>query len=470
MPLTCLKFAPATQVNAGTGTLDQLSVLARFSSFRSVASSRAGWHGLAIAVVSAALVGGSLSRPLAEQTAAQSEQPDTVEPAQLALPATDAAQPAAEAARTDGAVTQGADQVRATVTFDPHLSVPQWVRAVRDLPLWSSADAAATSSGSIPAGTSYVKPLGPFGDTRLEVYYPGDDEHPAAQAWVDTAAVEPSGVPPWIAPPDVSSSASTLSALSAMPAPPRRTGEAPAPDTTAIHIAIIDDDSGQLIYGEQPDSQVPQASTTKIATTIVALERAPDPNRRINVTVSASAMVARDGSSTMGIEPGRTVSLDTLLHGMMLPSGNDAAEQVAIALGGSREQYVEWMNQEVTALGLKNTHFVNPSGMDAAGHYSTAYDMAMLARYAMHNATFRDLASAMTYSGDGFQMSNLNRLLGVYPGADGVKIGFTDAAQKTFVASAVRDGHRVYVSLMHSEDLPGDSTALFNWVWNNFTW
>jgi D-alanyl-D-alanine carboxypeptidase len=76
----------------------------------------------------------------------------------------------------------------------------------------------------------------------------------------------------------------------------------------------------------------------------------------------------------------------------------------------------------------------------------------------------------MTYSGDGFKMANLNRLLGVYPGADGVKIGFTDAAQKTFVASAVHNGRRVFVSLMRSEDLPGDSSALFNWVWDNYTW
>jgi len=96
--------------------------------------------------------------------------------------------------------------------------------------------------------------------------------------------------------------------------------------------------------------------------------------------------------------------------------------------------------------------------------------MAMLARYAMRNATFRELAASTTYSGDGFQMSNLNRLLGNYPGADGVKIGYTDAAQKTIVASAMRDGHRVYVSLMHSEDLPGDSAALFDWVWNSFSW
>jgi len=159
-----------------------------------------------------------------------------------------------------------------------------------------------------------------------------------------------------------------------------------------------------------------------------------------------------------------------LLHGMMLPSGNDAAEQVAVALADSREQYVEWMNQEASALGLKDTHFVNPSGMDAAGHYSSAYDMAMLARYAMRNAAFRDLAATSRYTGDGFPMQNLNRLLDQYPGADGVKIGYTDAALKTIVASATHDGHRIYVSLMRSQDLVGDSTKLFDWVWSTFAW
>jgi D-alanyl-D-alanine carboxypeptidase len=298
------------------------------------------------------------------------------------------------------------------------------------------------------------------------VYFPGDDVHPAAQAWVDTDNVEPSGVPAWVAP------ATALGALASpsTPTAPRRTGTAAAPDTSAVHIAIVDDASGQLMYGEDPNTEVPQASTTKIATTIVALERSPDLSKRIKVTVSASAMVARDGSSTMGIEPGRSVSLDTLLHGMMLPSGNDAAEQVAVALADSREQFVDWMNLEAAALGLKDTHFVNPSGMDAAGHYSSAYDMAMLARYAMRNATFRDLAGTSRYTGDGFPMQNLNRLLGLYPGVDGVKIGFTDAAQKTIVASATRDGHHVYISLMHSHDLVGDCTALFDWVWENFSW
>jgi hypothetical protein len=362
--------------------------------------------------------------------------------------------------------TQGADQTLGALpnaTFNPRLGLPQWLRTLQPTTLWSSGNTDATSVASFAAADTFFKPLGQFGDTRVQVYFPGDDKQPAVQGWVDISAVAPNtGVPPWIAPNDA--------AWIGRPAAPARTGDAPAPETTAVHIAIIDDDSGQLIYSEEPNTEVPQASTTKIATTIVALEREPNLDRKIKVTISASAMVARDGSSTMGIEPGRSVTLDTLLHGMMLPSGNDAAEQVAVSLADSREQYVDWMNQEAAALGLKDTHFVNPSGMDAAGHYSSAYDMAMLARYAMHNATFRSLAGATQFTGDGFSMSNLNRLLGAYPGADGVKIGFTDAALKTIVASATHDGHRVYVSLMRSNDLPGDSAALFNWVWKNYTW
>jgi D-alanyl-D-alanine carboxypeptidase len=252
---------------------------------------------------------------------------------------------------------------------------------------------------------------------------------------------------------------------------PRRVRPAPPPSVSARYVAVPDGASGELLYGEDERTRVAPASVTKTATTLVALERADDLAQRVAVTISGSAMAARDGSSIMGLEPGRQVSLTTLLYGMMLPSGNDAAEQVALALGGgSRETYVAWMNQQVAELGLRDTHFVNPSGMDAADHYSSAYDMARLGRAAMQNDTFRRLAGAATYRGDGYTMTNLNRLIGAYPGADGIKIGRTRAAGRTIVASASRDGHRVYVSLMRSQDLPGDSTALFDWVWRTFEW
>jgi D-alanyl-D-alanine carboxypeptidase len=251
---------------------------------------------------------------------------------------------------------------------------------------------------------------------------------------------------------------------------PARLSDVPTPLVTARYVAIIDEDSGALLYGRDAHTRVPPASTTKIATTLVALERATNLNQPVRVTVSGSQMAAADGSSVMGLEPGERVSLETLLYGMMLPSGNDAAEQVALALAGSRERYVDWMNRAAVGLGLRNTHFANPSGMDARGHYSSAYDMAMLARHAMRHPAFRQMAAATHYYGDDYPMTNVNRLIGWYAGADGVKVGFTDEARKTIVASVTRGGHRVYVGLMRSEDLPGDCMALFDWVWDTFAW
>ncbi|GAC1323393.1 MAG: hypothetical protein NVSMB2_21090 [Chloroflexota bacterium] len=414
-------------------------------------------------MISLAIIGIAFAPPPASselQIARDSDgEPSRELPAQVALPLS--APPIAPAAGsiTSASTTALSGQLPAA-TFDPRLAVPQWLHLVRDATLWSSGGVNASVVGSLAGDGLYVKPLGPFVDTRLQVYFPGDGSRPAAQGWIDMADVEPSSVPNWIAPASEGRS----------PAAPRRINDAAPPDTSAVYVAIVDDASGALLYGDGPHSEVPQASTTKIATTIVALEHAPDLTRRIPVTVSASAMVARDGSSTMGLEPGYTVSLKTLLLGMMLPSGNDAAEQVAVSLADSRTQFVDWMNLEAAALGLKNTHFANPSGMDADGHYSSAYDMAMLARYAMHNASFRDLAGTVRSTSEGFPMHNLNRLLESYPGVDGVKIGYTDAAQKTIVASATRNGHHVYVSLMHSQDLVGDCSALFDWVWDSFAW
>jgi D-alanyl-D-alanine carboxypeptidase len=172
----------------------------------------------------------------------------------------------------------------------------------------------------------------------------------------------------------------------------------------------------------------------------------------------------------MGLEPDDRVKLETLLYGMMLPSGNDAAEQVAISLAGSRERYVEWMNEKVASLHLRDTHFVTPSGMDSDEQFSTAYDMALLARDAMHNPGFRTLAATPFFVGDDYYMHNLNPLLSSYPGADGVKIGYTDSAGRTMVASATRDGHRGYVSLLASRNLAADAIALFDWVWKSFSW
>jgi hypothetical protein len=255
-----------------------------------------------------------------------------------------------------------------------------------------------------------------------------------------------------------------------VPGPSQTTDHTPAPHVTAAHVAVLDEASGNLLYAQDPFARVAPASITKIVTTIVALERGPDIHTVFPTTVSATALVACDGSSVMGLEPDDHVKLETLLYGMMLPSGNDAAEQVAVSLAGSRERYVSWMNEKVAALHLRDTHFVTPSGMDADEHYSSAYDMALLARYAMQNPEFRALAATPSKVDDDYYMHNLNPLLGSYAGADGVKIGYTEIAGRTFVASATRGGHRVYVSLMDSRNLTGDSEALLDWVWKTFRW
>jgi D-alanyl-D-alanine carboxypeptidase len=239
---------------------------------------------------------------------------------------------------------------------------------------------------------------------------------------------------------------------------------------TAGSVAIVDEASGSLMYAQDAFTRRAPASVTKIVTTIVALERGPDLKTVFTTTVSASALVPCDGSSVMGLEPNDHVKLETLLFGMMLPSGNDAAEQVALSLAGSRERYVDWMNEKIQSLGLRDTHFVTPSGMDSDEHYSTAYDMALLGRYAMQNPQFRSIAATPFFVSDDYYMRNLNPLLGSYSGADGVKVGYTDIAGRTFVASATRDGHRVYVSLMGSRNLAADATALYEWVWKTFRW
>jgi D-alanyl-D-alanine carboxypeptidase len=132
------------------------------------------------------------------------------------------------------------------------------------------------------------------------------------------------------------------------------------------------------------------------------------------------------------------------------------------------------MNNQAGDLGLVDSHFVNPHGLDATGHYSSAYDLAMAARYGMiHDEEFRSLAKAKSWEVHGtksYTVYNLNRFLRSYNGSDGVKIGYTDNSGPGIVASATRNGHRVIVALLHAGDIVGDSAPLFNWVFANYTW
>jgi D-alanyl-D-alanine carboxypeptidase len=320
---------------------------------------------------------------------------------------------------------------------------------------------------SLPLG-SFLQPRAGSELGRLLVYYPGDGAtRQSGVAWVAALDVAPSGPPPWIASSELDGD---VAIPLAVPGPRRAVPIAPPP-ITGPEVAVVDDDTGLLLYGRAPHAHEAPASTTKIATAIVALEHASSLDASVRVTVDGWAMAAADGSSVMGLVPGQRVSVRTLLYGLLLPSGNDAAEQLARSVAESREQFILWMNATASDdLRLEDTHFVNPSGLDAAGHYSSAYDLAQLARRAMRDDVFREIVSTQVVRSDGFVLAGHNPLIGGYPGADGVKTGSTDAAGKAIVGSAVHAGHRVFVVVLHSDDVLADSAALFDWVWQSFAW
>jgi serine-type D-Ala-D-Ala carboxypeptidase (penicillin-binding protein 5/6) len=221
-----------------------------------------------------------------------------------------------------------------------------------------------------------------------------------------------------------------------------------------------------LLYGKDAHKRLAPASLTKIMTAIVAIERG-NPQDKVAIDVDSRTMWE---STVMGLTPGESLALETLLYGLMLPSGNDAALAIAHHVGGSEARFVEMMNEKAKALGLQDTQFRNPHGLDAEGHYSSAYDLAIMARYAMQSPLFQSLSAAQHWQAEGYDLWNLNKLLGHYPGADGVKVGFTDNAGRCLVASATRDGHRVFVTVIRSQDPAGDSRALLDYAFQNFKW
>jgi serine-type D-Ala-D-Ala carboxypeptidase (penicillin-binding protein 5/6) len=343
-----------------------------------------------------------------------------------------------------------------------------WLRTVRDTPLWSGDSNPAVQFTMLPLG-SFLQPKAGSDTGRLLVYYPGD---PAAgrqpgQAWVAASDVAASGPPPWIIGSELDGDHPVQTDANT---PHRVTPRAP-PNVTAGQVAVVDDASGLLLYGSAAHAREAPASTTKIATAIVTLEHTDSLDTPVRITVNGPAMAAADGSSIMGLTPGERLTLHTLLVGLLLPSGNDAAEQLAVSVAESRAQFMSWMNSVATdELGLQDTQFINPSGLDADGHYSSAYDLAQLARRAMREPVFREIVATSEVRAEGYVMDGHNPLIGSYAGADGVKTGSTDAAGRVLVGSATRGGHRVYAVVMHSDDIQADTTALLDWAWQEFSW
>lgn len=240
------------------------------------------------------------------------------------------------------------------------------------------------------------------------------------------------------------------------------------PGTVAKAAVVMDATTGQIVYDQSGSERRAPASTTKIMTALVTLE-----NARLDEVVTAGPSVRKVEPSVIGLDPGDKLTVEQLLYGLLLPSGNDAAVALAEHVGGSIPKFVGMMNAKAAQLSLANTHFVNPHGLDEDGHYSSARDLAILARAAMKNPTFEKIVSTKEYRIPGpplWVFKNSNRLLGLQPGADGVKTGYTDDAGRCLVYSATRDGHRVITVVLDSGAYLQDSAALADYFFANYGW
>jgi serine-type D-Ala-D-Ala carboxypeptidase (penicillin-binding protein 5/6) len=220
----------------------------------------------------------------------------------------------------------------------------------------------------------------------------------------------------------------------------------------ARNAIVVDVDSGQVLFDKGMNEQVPPASLTKIFTTIVALETAAF---EAEMTVDQYDLV---GEASIGLQAGETVTLETLLHGLMLTSGNDSAMTISRELGylpGDSPQesvgrFIDRVNATAERLGLNDTTLRNPHGLDQSGHLSTASDIAAMTMYALDNPVFKQLISTPYYSGNGREFYNVNRFLDVYPGLIGGKTGITTRAGHNLVQVAERDGHTIVAVLLGS--------------------
>jgi len=246
---------------------------------------------------------------------------------------------------------------------------------------------------------------------------------------------------------------------------PSFTGTVAPPRITGRTAAVIEAPCGAPLYGLNEHLRLAPASLTKIATALVAYERA-DLSETANVRVNSGLLHASTASTVMGLEPGMRLSLEDLLYGLLLVSGNDAAIAIADHVAGNTPAFVAMMNALAQTLGLRDTRFANPHGLDEAGHESSAHDMALLGRALLAQPELAAIVRTKRYqpAWDGPEVWNGNELLDRYPGAIGVKIGYTERAGQTIVAAAQRDGRTVVVSLLSAWDRYADATALLDWA------
>ncbi|MBE3582411.1 MAG: D-alanyl-D-alanine carboxypeptidase [Thermoanaerobacteraceae bacterium] len=245
------------------------------------------------------------------------------------------------------------------------------------------------------------------------------------------------------------------------------------PQIEATSAVLMDALTGQVLWSKNPHERLPQASTTKITTAIVALERG-----KLTDLVRASKKAAEVGEASIYLEEGETLTLEELIYALLLRSANDAAVAIAEHIGGTEEEFVNLMNAKAREIGAENTHYANPHGLSAPGHYSSAYDLALIARYALQNPKFREIVATkeavIPWPGkpwDRLLVNNNQLLWGYYeyPGADGVKTGYTREAGQVLVASATREGRQLIAVVMHSPNRYREASLLLDYGFEHFT-
>lgn len=233
--------------------------------------------------------------------------------------------------------------------------------------------------------------------------------------------------------------------------------------TSARSAIVMDAASGRVLYESNADARSLIASTTKIMTALVVCEQC---NVLDRVQIMPEA-VGIEGSS-MYLQSGEVLTVQELLYGLMLHSGNDAAVALAIYCAGTVEGFVQLMNDEARRLGLEDTHFENPNGLDHEHHYSTARDLAVLTAYAMENQIFAKTVSTKTVQIGGRCLTNHNKLLWRYEGADGGKTGYTKAAGRILVSTAMREGRRLVAVTIHDPNDWEDHARLLDFGFSQF--
>lgn len=236
------------------------------------------------------------------------------------------------------------------------------------------------------------------------------------------------------------------------------------PTVTADAAVLMDAITGDVLFDKQAHKRRAPASTTKMMTAILGLELG-----RPDEVVTVSPKAAAVGESTIHLDPGERATLYELITGALVKSGNDACVAIGEQIAGSEAQFVRMMNQKALSIGAKDTHFENTNGLPHKNHYSTAYDLALIARYGLQLPAFssitRQKETEIHFLEPDFMMDlrNTNKLLWNYPFADGVKTGTTNAAGKCLVASATKNGRQLIAVVLHAPDRFGDAQKLLEW-------